>query len=186
MDNTNCSRYPLRGKSINTHHIMADKNIIICEESAEDFLRLAKNDVIVFVKTSDNRAVFKYEKSEAKKYNNGFVAVLLRDDGAYPFALSLSSILAPYGHTNPFDGKGLAVGFSNNPKYTHSDLLIKGTKVVVKNTAIVKFTAKSGKEIDWNCVHIERTQDTYKLNDEEQTLVDEFVEEYLTKRNKNK
>jgi hypothetical protein len=163
---------------------MADKNIIICEESAEDFLRLAKNDVIVFVKTSDNRAVFKYEKSETQKYNNGFVAVLLRENGAYPFALSLSSILAPYKKTNPFDGKGLAVGFSNNPKYTHADLLSKGTKVAVKNTAIVQFTAKSGKDIDWNVVHLERTADTYSLNDEEQALVDEFVEDYLAKHNK--
>lgn len=164
---------------------MAQDAVMVCEAEPENASRLAEGDLICFVRTSDGRGVFKYKKNATQQYDNGYLIAVIKGDDAIPMALSLSSILAPYGKEKPFckdELKNLNKGFDTLAKRTYNAL--KGVIVKVAKTATVQFTAKSGKTIDWTCVELVETKKTFAPTDEQVADFDTFVEEYTTKQTK--
>jgi hypothetical protein len=172
---------------------MAKDQIIIVRE-AVDFTRLSEGDKFAFVKDADNNSVFVYEKSSGEQYNNAFLACILKGDEIIPVALSVSSILAPYGKTAPFlyeekDGKksfmkNLNVGFHTSAKRQHSTLRDAGTVIKISRTAIVQFTSKKGESVDWNCYELSKTNEKFVPNESQISEITEWVQTYLSKQTK--
>lgn len=172
---------------------MAKDQITIVSE-AVDFTRLSEGDKIAFVKDGEDNSVFVYEKSTGEQYNNAFLAVIIKGDEIIPVALSVSSILAPYGKTAPFlyeekDGKkqfmkNLNVGFHTSAKRQHSTLRDNGTVIKINRTTIVQFTSKKGAAIDWNCYELTKTNEKFVATSEQIGEITNWVQTYLTKQNK--
>ena len=177
----------------NTHKTMAKDQILIVNE-AVDFTRLSEGDKIAFVKDADGNSVFVYEKSSGEQYNNAFLACIIKGEEIIPVALSVSSILAPYGKTAPFlyeekDGKksfmkNLNVGFHTSAKRQHSTLRDAGTVIKISRTAIVQFTSKKGENVDWNCYELSKTNEKFVATSEQTAEITEWVQTYITKQNK--
>ena len=164
---------------------MAQDAVMVCEAEPENASRLVEGDLICFVQTSDGRGVFKYKKNSVQQYDNGYLIAVIKEDDAIPMALSLSSILAPYGKEKPFckkEMKNLNKGFDTLAKRTYGAL--KGVVVKVNKTEIVQFKSKSGKNIDWTCVELVETKRTFTPTDEQIAEFDKFVEDYTTKQTK--
>ena len=158
----------------------SEKTIFVLDNEAEDFSKLAEKDIVAFVSTSEGGSVFKYLKSETQKYNNGYLAVIVKGDDIVPFELSHSSITAPYGCEKPFT-KDLNKDFDNLPKVAHKSML--GKTAIVKAVKEVPFKKKNGDTIQWKCYHLVATDSEFTPTEEQQKIIDEYTEERLAKKN---
>lgn len=158
----------------------SEKTIFVLDNEAEDFSKLAEKDIVAFVATSEGGSVFKYLKSETQKYNNGYLAVIVKGDEIVPFELSHSSITAPYGCEKPFT-KDLNKDFDNLPKVTHKSML--GKTAIVKAVKEVPFKKKNGDTIQWKCYHLVATDSEFTPTADQQALINEYATERLTKKN---
>lgn len=167
---------------------MAQTAEIKCVAEPDDRVTLNEGDIIVFVQTSDKRGVFTYEKSATSSYTNGFLVAVLKDNDIVPMALSLSSILAPYGCEKPYctkDSKNLNKGFDTLCKRTYN--LILNKKVKVNHTTTVQFTTKKGDKYDWTCVELNEIggkNNIFTPNSAQIEQLDNFVAEYIERQTK--